>query len=80
MATLPTQLGKPPYIGWQSCFWIRLNFQAFWAAFFVYKFFLQVPLQVLLQRFPYRVVVENLFMKIIIHVFMYSIIHELNIS
>jgi hypothetical protein len=59
---------------------MRPNFQAFLASFFVYKSFLQVLLQVLLQQFPYRAVVENLFMKIIIHVFMYSIIHELNIS
>jgi hypothetical protein len=39
MANLPTWLGKPPYIGWQNCFCITLDFQDFWAMFFVYKSF-----------------------------------------
>src|SRR5262245_46993811 len=80
MATLPTQLGNPPYIGWHNCFCIRLNFQDFSAAFFVYKFFLQVSLQVLLQHISHSVVVERVVMKTIIHYFMYSLIHELNNS
>jgi hypothetical protein len=56
------------------------EFSSFLGGIFRLQVFLQVFLQVLLQQFPYRAVVENLFMKIIIHVFMYSLIHELNIS
>ena len=59
---------------------MRLKFRDFLAAFFVYKSFLQVSLQVFLQPFSYDVAVESLFMKTIIHVFMDSLIHELNSS
>jgi hypothetical protein len=38
MANLPTRLGKSPYTGWQTGFYMRLKFRGFWAAFFVYKF------------------------------------------
>ena len=80
MANLPTRLGKPPYTGWQNHFCIWLNVQDFLPIFFVYKSFYKFLLQVFLQPFSYYRAVESLFMKTIIHYFMYSLIHELNSS
>jgi hypothetical protein len=80
MATLPTQLGNSPYIGWQNRFCKRLDFYNFSAIVFVYKFFYKFFLQVLLQRFPYFVAVERLVMETVIQHFICSLIHELNNS
>ena len=68
---LPTLHGTP---------FVSADFQDFWAMFFVYKFFLQVFLQVLLQPFPYCGAVERALMNIVIQYFIYSLIHELNNS
>jgi hypothetical protein len=57
-----------------------IEFPRLLGGIFRLQVFLQVSLQVLLQGFPQSVAVESMFMKIIIHGFMYSTIHELNNS
>jgi hypothetical protein len=80
MATLPTQLGSPPYIGWQYTFCKCLYILEFLAIIFVYEFFYKFFYKFFYYKSSHTPGSGKALMKTVIHIFMYSLIHELNSS